>query len=290
MGIKRYLNKINNLIKALLYKILKRVLWGDISRDIIGLSKISIVNTSATLKEVGDAICNKQQGVYMRFGDGDVFLMKMERDSFQKPNLKLADEMKEAFECKGKNVHKCLAIHSKKYGFEEGMFYGNHLVSDNNAKDLLKDTFQFFIGERIYSPIALHFKATSNIEEAKIFLSILKKYTKVFVGNEKMKEGLIKHLFGLQVTHIKTPSTNAYKDIERVYSETCKELRRIDSFCVIVVAMGCSGRPLMKRIFKDDFNVYLFDFGSLLDGINGNLTRAWLKKNDIDYEYLLSGL
>ena len=40
--------------------------------------------------------------------------------------------------------------------------------------------------------------------------------------------------------------------------------------------MGCPGRILQKRILKKGFNVYLFDFGSLLDAFNNDNTRLWI--------------
>lgn len=289
MGIKSHLNKTYILLTTLLYKILKKILREKISEEIINLSDIKIVDTSITLDTVEDCIIKQRKGVYMRFGDGDVFLMNMKRDSYQKTNLALAKEMKEAFECKGEHVHKCLAIHSERYGFEKGMFIGNHLVTDANAQNLLKDTFQFFIGEKIYSPIALHFKASIDLDRAKSFLKKLKIYSKVFVGNQTLECETLSKLFG-EVKHIKTLEKNAYTEIERIYSDTKVELDKMNSFCVVVVAMGCSGRPLMKRLYNDNYNVYFFDFGSLLDGFNGDLTRTWLKKNDIDYEYLLKNL
>ncbi|MFD1294269.1 GT-D fold domain-containing glycosyltransferase [Lutibacter holmesii] len=289
MGIKSCLIKILNLFISYFYKVFKTIFRKNIREDILNLSSIRIINTSQTLDVVENSIVNQQKGVYMRFGDGDVFLMNMKMDSFQNPNLQLAIEMKEAFECKGENVHKCLAIHSERYGYEEGMFIGNHLVKDKEAQILLMNTFQFFIGENIFSPIALHFNASNNIERAKIFLKNLKIHTKLFIGNKYLKNDVLNKLFG-NVMHIETPEKNAYSEIERIYSEAKNELIKIDSFCVIVIAMGCSGRPLMKRLYNDDYNIYLFDFGSLLDGFNDNMTRTWLKKNKIDYKYLLSDL
>lgn len=289
MGIKSYLRKVHNLFLLFFYKLIKNILWENIKEDVINLSDIRIISSSQTLDVVEKSIISKQKGVYMRFGDGDVLLMNMKIDSFQKPNLQLAKEMKEAFECKGQHVHKCLAIHSEKYGFEKGMYIGNHLVTNINADYLLKNTFQFFIGENIFSPIALHFMASNNIKRAKEFLKILKTDTKVFIGNKSLKKEVLNKLFG-EVKYVETPEKNAYIEIERIYSEAKNELLGLNSFCVVVVAMGCSGRPLMKRLFNDNFNIYLFDFGSLLDGFNGDLTRTWLKKNEIDYNFLLNGL
>ncbi|SDW85857.1 protein of unknown function [Lutibacter oricola] len=289
MGIKGCLIKTLDIFISYLYKVFKTIFRKNIREDILNLSTIRIINTSQTLDVIENSIVNKQKGVYMRFGDGDVLLMNLKSDARQASNIFLAEEMKEAFECKGGNVHKCLAIHSEKYGYEEGMCIGNHLVTDKDAQDLLMSTFQFFIGENIFSPIALHFKASHDIIRAKSFLKVLKNNTRIFIGNELFKEEVSNRLFG-EIKHIKTPEKNAYNEIERIYSEAKNELLKIDSFCVVVVAMGCSGRPLMKRLYNENYNVYLFDFGSLLDGFNNSMTRTWLKINKINYKYLLKDL
>lgn len=289
MGIKRNIKKVYYLLLDLTYKLGKRFFWNKIRDDIVNSSSIRIVDTTITINVIEDSIINKKKGAYLRFGDGDVFLMMHKEDAYQEINENLAYEMREAFNCSGKNVHKCLAIHSNSYGFEQGMSLGNHLNSDKLAQNLLKNTFEFFIGERIYSPVALHFKASNDIERAKSFLITLKNNVKIFVGNKNIRQEIILKLFG-EITHVKTPEKNAYNEIEKIYNETKNGLEKIDSFCVVVVAMGCSGRPLMKRLLKDKYNVYLFDFGSLLDGINGTNTRTWLKVNNIDYQYLLKDL
>jgi len=252
-------------------------------------SKIKIISTEDTLDLLFFKIKNNMRGVYMRFGDGDVFLLKNKPDILQNVNLSLAKEMQEAFELSGVNVMKCLAIHSEVYGYEEGMSTGNHKNDDKLARQLLFDTFMFFIGSNIYSPVALHFMAVENVMKANLFLKLLKSKTSLFIGNEFVKKETVDMLFG-DCIHIKTPSTNSYDDIDRIYLESQNTIKNINSFTVVCVAMGCSGRPLMKRLYKEGSNVFLFDFGSLLDGIEGNATRTWLKINDINYQELLRDL
>lgn len=285
------INKIKEKIKILIFKLFKKVLYPFFIEDLVedNYSHIKIQTTSDTLNLIQHYIENDLKGVYMRFGDGDIFLYKNKSDGYQTNNSKISIEMKESLECHGNNVHKCLAIHSNLFGFEEGMFIGNHLNSDKLSKKLLSDTFEFFIGAKIYSPIALHFTASNNVKRANTFLKILKSKTILFVGNKEVQNNTLKLLFG-NSNHIKTSSRNAYDEIDRIYNEAKMEIKKINKFGVVIVAMGCSGRPLMKRLFKDNLNVYLFDFGSLLDGFDGNNSRTWLKVSDIDYEELTLNL
>ena len=248
---------------------------------------VSIVSSLETLKTIRFHIQSELPGAYLRFGDGDVLLMIGSQDSYQKSSNKLSYEMREAFELNGSGIYKCLAIHSEKYGYDEGMEYGNHKNRDDLAYLLLSKTFQYFIGEKIYSPVALHFAASNSKKTAKEFLKILKIHTSLFIGNGNIKDDTIHKLFG-EVNRVNTPSRNAYDKIDQIETECINMIDKKSKFQVIVIAMGCSGRILTKRLMHDNNNCFYFDFGSLIDGFEGDLSRKWLRMNSIDYKFLLN--
>ena len=51
--------------------------------------------------------------------------------------------------------------------------------------------------------------------------------------------------------------------------------------------MGCSGRAMQKRIWDNYNNVFLFDFGSLMDALCGDKTRAWIELTNFDKSTIL---
>ena len=247
-----------------------------------------IVSPAETLSQIKQYINRKKNGAYMRFGDGDVYLSMGKNEMMQHSNELLTIEMNEAFALKGKGIFKALAIHSKQYGFEKEMFIGNHLQTDESSNYLLSRVFPFFVGFNIYSPVALHYMACYYPDETNEFLKLLKSNSVLFIGNENTPREIIQKLFG-EVPHITTPTKNSYDQIDEIENKSLKFLHKQKMFGVVIVAMGCSGRILMKRLYTNNFPVFYFDFGSLLDGICGNITRPWLKEN-INYEKLLSGL
>ncbi|WP_140487627.1 GT-D fold domain-containing glycosyltransferase [Flavobacterium sp. GSA192] len=251
-----------------------------------------IVSPEQTLNELQYAIQNNNRGIYLRFGDGDVFLLNNQSDAYQEKSVLLADEMKECFSLNDEGIFKCLAIHSEMYGYSKEMVIGNHKNKDGFAFNLFKNCYEYFSGCKIYSPVALHFISTINPVRANEFLKILKSKTTVFIGNENVRNSTIELLFGSKAKHIKTPSKNAYSEIDSIEKEVLNEIDDKTDFFVMCVAMGCSGRPLMKRLWMKSLNknFFLFDFGSLLDGIEGNNSRTWLKMNQINYQQLLNGL
>lgn len=241
-----------------------------------------------SLNAIGEFIRNKKQGVYMRFGDGDVFLATGKKDMLQQTSNKLSREMQEAFSMRGPGIIKALAIHSDIYGREKEMYVGNHLQKDKMSHELLRFAFPYFVGYPIFSPVALHYAATYEPCIANEFLRLLKRECVLFIGNENTSSEVINKLFG-PVMHVKTPAENAYDKIDLIELEACRSLEKLERFGVVVVSMGCSGRILMKRLYKNNYKVFYFDFGSLLDGICGNETRPWLKET-IHYDTLLKDL
>ncbi|WP_187388320.1 GT-D fold domain-containing glycosyltransferase [Seonamhaeicola marinus] len=244
------------------------------------MKSVKIKTSLETLNDIKRTIREEKRGAYLRFGDGDIYLMRGLDDILHKANPKIAKEMKQAFSLNIGELHKALAIHSKLFGFEKGMQEDMHLISDQNALNYLAVTHKYFNLETIYTPVALHYLSTFDQDNCMEFLRFLKTYNPIFVGNEKVKIEIVKKLFG--EIHVKTPVSNSYDEIDRIENDLIELLNmKKNNFQVVVVAMGCPGRILQKRILKKGFNVYLFDFGSLLDALNGENSRLWIDIADM---------
>ena len=240
------------------------------------IQKVKIKSSVETISIITDTISRKLPGAFMRFGDGDLYLSQGMPDILHKPNSAMAKEMRQALRLKGKNIHKGLPLHSDIFGFEEGMFEGVHKVSNNDAIRYAFGASKYFKTREIYSCVALHHVSLHNKEVFLEFMKLLNQSTTVFVGNKNISEDLIRSLFNCPI--IPTPASNSYSQINRIESELCALLNnRRNAFSLAVIAMGCPGRILQKRIIKKGYNAYLFDFGSLLDAFNGEETRDWIK-------------
>lgn len=253
-------------------------------------SCICIQSPAVTLSVCRDLICNEVKGAYLRFGDGDVLLMSGQNDSLQTADRRLAMEMQEAFNLSGPGIMKCLAIHSRRFGLWPGMAPGVHEVDDVQACKLLARCHRYFIGTPIYSPVALAYAVVFDQPLALSFLRFLKDRAPfLFIGNQNVPDEVLSRLFGSSTERISTPSKNSYAEIDRIESDARRALdARKDRFSVIIVAMGCSGRALAKRIYMGGYNAFLFDFGSLLDAFCGWKTRTWIKKapDDLFLDFL----
>ena len=239
------------------------------------IKNVHIKSSVETINEIKKTILNKEKGAYMRFGDGDIYLMLGLNDMLHKGNQKMAKEMEEAMNLNTGVLHKGLAIHSKLFGYELGMEDGIHLITDKDALKYLSVSKKYLDIKKLVTPVALHQLAMSHENECISFLRFLKSTNPIFVGNGNIKSEISKKLFGN--IHIKTPLRDSYNEIDRIEKELIQILdKNRNEFRIVVVAMGCPGRILQKRILKKGFQVYLFDFGSLLDAFNGEDTRDWI--------------
>ena len=89
------------------------------------------------------------------------------------------------------------------------------------------------------------------------------------------------------MTFIRTPSQNSFTQFEEIYDEFVKSINKDKDYSINVTSMGCSGRAMQKRIWDNYNNVFLFDFGSLMDALCGDQTRAWIELTNFDKNSIL---
>ena len=236
--------------------------------------------SEATLNKVREAIDLKQKGVYLRFGDGEILTACGGGHSQHQPfSPMLREEMREAFALNGEYVLKCLPLYTPEFGgYEKGMSSGNHLGDPVWCKQMLEMAAPCWNApiDKVYSHVALSYLATENPEQCIDFLLFLKSQpNKILVGNRTIPAAIRELLFGKDCKFIPTPPTNAYNEIDRIEKGCKKALESLDGYTVLITCTGASGKPLQKRIYNQFDEVFLFDFGSLMDA----LTNAWKLHN-----------
>lgn len=272
--------------KQLLIKIKLKIRLFLLKRYVELSDNIQIKSTESTINEIEKCIVQHRKGVYLRFGDGDINLLHGVDELLQSSVKGIKDEMRESFSLSGDGVFKCLPIHSDLYGAEEGMKEGLHKSNNKLARNFILQTFEYFIGDNIYSHVALSYLIFFKEDVALRFLRCLKNFNPIFVGNEEISKNLLKTLFGNTI-HIKTPKAGSFSKIDSIELELSAILEKNkDKYTVIVIAMGCSGRILEKRIYKKFDNIFLFDFGSSMDYFSGWNTRSWMDLLDLQEGYL----
>ncbi len=244
-----------------------------------------------TLEKISEIITNKQTGAYLRFGDGDVNLVIGSNDMLQDANSKLSAEMREAFGMNGSTILKALPLHCEEFGgLESGMFPGNHEWPYDACVNFVRTVSPLWQDELrdVYSQVALHYLAVYDPNLCIRFLKFLRSQNCVFVGNENVPQSIRKLLFGERCQFVPAPSRQSYTQIDRIEQECLQVLTSSNEYKVVVIAMGCSGRVLQKRLLQQVDNVFLFDFGSLLDALCEWDTRAWISLSKFNANQFLA--
>jgi len=211
----------------------------------------------------------------------------------QSPNTQLQQEMREAFLINHPNALKALPLYCMEIGKEPGMNIHNHEADLPWVLDIL-DKAKAIWGMPItdvYTHVALHYTSTSDPETCINFLKFLKHAPCfLFVGNQNIPLEMRELLFGTNCKYVSTPSVASYSEIDRIEKECIYAIGSDDSYKVIVTAMGCSGRALQKRLWNRYNNIFLFDFGSLLDALCGWNTRAWIEGSNFNASSFINQL
>ena len=252
-------------------------------------------NMEETLDKIVEIISRKEKGVYFRFADGEIEVAHGRDSAHQKRNKRLAKELKEALLINCPNVMKASRLNCKELGgYVKGMFPGNLETSLDWCINLLKKSEKLWGGpiKDVYQTHFLHYYAQFRPEECMRFLKFLKENNcYLLIGNNKIPEDVRKTLLGNDCKFVPTPVVNAYNQIDRIERECLEKVPNDGEYKIIVTAMGVSGKALQKRLWKKLDNVFLFDFGSLIDGLcdfkelrrgTYQKPRAWLRYGKFD--------
>jgi hypothetical protein len=242
-------------------------------------SGVKLVSAVSTMEAIITALRGQRRLAYMRFGDGDVLILNGGSDSHQKISTALIKDHRKAFSLHGPDVIKALPLHSKKFGADDNMGPGEHMWGDDFANQMLMGSFEFFIGSQIWSPVAIHYCMVHRQDLAKLFFAEIGAHEPIFVGGAHNNSIILEQLLGSRAI-IKTPSRDAYSEIDRIYDETISLANARDKeFDVIVFSCGMSSRILIDRIHRLGKNIYLFDLGSIVEVFLGDSKWLWVQKS-----------
>jgi len=240
-----------------------------------------------TIEKIAAIIQKKEKGAYLRFGDGDLYIAVGKNDILQGGSKKLQYEMCEAFKINEPNVVKALPLHVEEISKDakimcRGMKRKTELI-----------TFLLLYAQKlwgteltdVYSSWAIPFLAVYQPELCINFLKLLKENNcYLLVGNKNIPEQVREVLFGAECKFVPTPSQNAYDQIDSIEKACLEQIPNDGTYKIIITSMGCAGRVLQKRLWNKLDNIFLFDFGSLMDALCGQAkyVRMWIRYANFD--------
>jgi len=235
------------------------------------MRKIITKSTIETFSYLESKLSSNEKVFFLRFGDGEVFDMmgKSRRNQINSP--KLIKEMKEAFLIQDQNYIKAIAINMP---YEKGMSDGVFANFSFNAKleDFILDLFND-LSLSFFNPITFHYLS---VFKPKLVFNFLNKYIrpkkKMFIGSTN--QNIAEKLYGKINYYISVPPKSAYSNIDEWWPEVENNCADVE---IIIVSAGAATKVVAKRLWNKNLNIQLFDFGSIIDAVDGKVTRTWIR-------------
>jgi hypothetical protein len=257
----------------------------------------NFVSCKKTVELLIDILENKKFGMYLRFGDGDFNLANGEGDMLANPSVELQELMQESMKINDNSVMICVPNHNRELNtLEEGMYPGNHEYSFESVIKYLKflQHIRGNIPYNIYTNVALSYCGSHYPHLVVNIHKQIKKYPVIFIGNYKYKIDFLQKLFG-NLDIIPTNSRDSFLqfndvflELDNLYNNKYKDLE----YFVIIMAAGCAGRGFSGKIYNKykTRNYFVFDYGSLLDFLNNDISRAYMELDPPKADYILSNI
>lgn len=231
---------------------------------------------SKSVQETYDLLIQKLDAgnkvYFVRFGDGEFMAMQEMDHRNYKPSPDFAREVRESFLIKDENYLIANIINpprekktskgvcdlvDDKYDAFNYLFENGLLVEDTEF-----ECQQLFNYLALFKPKQLNF--------------FLEKYVwtkrKMFVGGSPRE--VAEKLYGKLDYYVQTPFKNAYDTIDEWWPKVIGNIDKVD---VIIPSAGATTNIIAKRLWELDKHVHLIDVGSIIDAVEGKVTRTWIR-------------
>ena len=235
-------------------------------------------NTTKSLRILKKAMRSSDRVFYTRFGDGDIFLMNDRAGSEGTVgnnrtvwSQTISNDLKESLNIQDPRFMKAVSLdYEKEKGMEKGLF-----APFGNKADLIKMLGQMLDTDdtHFFNPVLFHYLACFKPQKLKnFFAEFVKPKKKLFIGN--CDKANMELMFGPIDYYVKVPEKNAYAKIDQWWPEVLKVIDKVD---VVLPCTGNATRVIQGRLWKMGAKVHSLDVGSIVDAMDGQTTRTWLK-------------
>lgn len=259
------------------------------------LYSMKFISSNNTVEYLINLINRKESGFYIRFGDGDFYLMEDKSDMLASPSKEITQSYKLLMNLLNKNDIIGVNFHCNELGtLEPGMKPGVHEcpyeISQNNIQKIIS----YIPGiTKLYSPVSFHHVMINSPHlYAKFLNTVIQNNSTIVICNREFNIDKLRFYFG-NCSTILANGNNSYSERERIWLEFSEHLRNINDFTVCILALGCGGRSMshnfIEEIKKQNKKVLIIDIGSSIDVLMGfKNTRAWVEMTNPDIDLINS--
>lgn len=257
-----------------------------------------LISTKDTVKKIINMISERRGGIYLRYGDGDFNILSGQNDMLAVCTSDFQYWIRESMIINNDSVLISIPHHCLEMGtLEKGMFPGNHECPRTMVENFINklSEIQHATPSILYSSVAVCYCASHTPDMIVELHKELKKQRIIFIGNQHYSNEYLSTLFGASVQRIHTPARDSYMEHDRVCSEFDtlyqQTYHSLDYF-VIIMAAGCGGRAFTAELYSKYplLNFFILDYGSLLDYMWGEKSRAYMELDPPQAEYILHSI
>jgi len=209
---------------------------------------------------------------FTRFGDGELLLMMGENTRNSNFNKELQKELIECFTIEHPQFLIASVINQKKErGMSEGLF--TPYSFNTKLKDfIINNGYENKLG--IYeNPITFHYLT---VFQSKLIFNFLENYVrprkKMFIGS--INKDVTEKLYGYIDYYISIPKQFAYDTIDEWWPDIIKNIDHVE---LVIPSAGSASKVISKRLWKLNKEIHLLDIGSIIDAVDGKVSRTWIR-------------
>jgi hypothetical protein len=242
---------------------------------------IQMVDTLTTINAIIHSVSTKKTDGYLRFGDGDFYLMHGGQDMYASPSPALAAGIRQALTL---NVLSMTGIntHCPKWGTMEPEMMPGRFECPNEMCDRFLQQFLAVNPhvKTLHSAVAIHQQLTTNPEKIAELFWVIREHQTLFLGNEgSVQNPVLKTLLGQHLETVSVPERNSFDARNNIVRALADKFANHDHV-VLVLAAGCGGRGMLPMILEaartNKCHIFVLDMGSAIDPFFGLESRAWV--------------
>lgn len=161
---------------------------------------------------------------------------------------------------------------------------GVHARPDHEAETLLSGCFEYFIGQPVWSAVALHYAVAFAPDSAVGYLQALREHRPIFVAGKHNDTPEVREVLNYR-KFIDVPSQDAYESADSIFQTLMSAILedRAD-FPVVVFSCGPLANVLAEKLWNSraTSKIYISDLGSVMDVFSGRDGWTWVKRANIN--------
>jgi glycosyltransferase involved in cell wall biosynthesis len=237
--------------------------------------QLAFISAEETLRQVMNCLEAKKPGAYLRFGRADIDAAL----GTQSPALKLPDalilEIRKSFLLSGENIFK--ALHVECPALNLPFMARASGISNREAINRLSAVGPCFLDLPVYSYIAFSHNVLQ-LDLLEQFFESIKACRPILVFREGDIAGLALEKLAPFLS-ITAAGEDIYKNILSLEEKVWKAVSVTNEFPLVILALGMTGRLLIKRLIKRGFPGFLLDLDNLHEipfEAKRSLYKLWL--------------